>query len=63
MINLIDFSASSSNYRLKNIYAQTSVNVFWEIKSDLFEKNLTSENDSNKNHKVKLNRMKANRFI
>ena len=34
----IDFSAKKSDLRLRNIYSSSSVYVFWDIKSDLFEK-------------------------
>lgn len=35
---IIDFSAKKSLLRLRNIYSNSSVYIFWDIKSDLFEK-------------------------
>ena len=39
----IDFSAKKTDLRLRNIYSNSSVYIFWDIKSDLFEKILTQD--------------------
>ena len=38
----IDFSAKKDQNRLRNIYSNASIYIFWDVKSDLFEKVLYS---------------------
>ena len=59
----IDFSAKKDQNRLRNVYSNASIYIFWDVKSDLFEKILAADAKAGTNMKIKVNRMKANKFI
>lgn len=63
IIPFIDFTARRDLKRLRNIYANSSVFIFWDIKSDLFEKILLLDAKPNSNDRFKVNRMKASKFV
>eukprot|EP00331_Platyophrya_macrostoma_P025521 CAMPEP_0176435218 /NCGR_PEP_ID=MMETSP0127-20121128/17175_1 /TAXON_ID=938130 /ORGANISM="Platyophrya macrostoma, Strain WH" /LENGTH=834 /DNA_ID=CAMNT_0017818171 /DNA_START=562 /DNA_END=3067 /DNA_ORIENTATION=+ len=63
LLPYIDFAAKKDTTRFRNIYAQASVYIFWDVKSELFEKLLAKDAKSSSNPKIKVNRMKASKFI
>ena len=64
IMNYIDFSAKKGYNRLRNIYSNSSIYIFWDVKSDLFEKILNvGSKSAPSNIKIKVNRMKASKFI
>ena len=63
LLPYIDFSAKKDTTRFRNIYAQASVYIFWDVKSELFEKLLAKDAKSSSNPKIRVNRMKASKFI
>ena len=63
LLPYIDFSAKKDSTRLRNIYSNASVYIFWDVKSELFEKLLAIDAKPATNVKVKVNRMKASKFI
>ena len=82
ILPFIDFSAKKDTLRLRNIYSKCSVYIFWDVKSELFEKvklfcdyfltikkiltgdnKTTVPNANNSGIKVKVNRMRASKFI
>ena len=63
LLPYIDFSAKKDATRLRNIYSNASVYIFWDVKSELFEKLLAHDAKPSSNMKVKVNRMKASKFI
>jgi hypothetical protein len=48
---------------MRNIYSMSSSFIFWDVKSDIFEKILASDVKAASNFKVKINRLKASKFV
>ena len=63
LLPYIDFSAKKDTTRFRNIYAQASVYIFWDVKSQLFEGLLAKDAKGSSNPKIRVNRMKASKFI
>ena len=63
LLPYIDFSAKKETTRLRNIYANASVYIFWDVKSSLFDELLANDAKGATNPKVKVNRLKASKFI
>lgn len=62
IIPFIDFSAKKQNQRLRNIYSQNSVFIFFDVKSTMLEKIIAKDTKQGKTS-VKVNRMKASKFV
>ena len=63
LLPYIDFSAKKNSIRLRNIYSNASIYIFWDVKSELFDKLLAQDVKPASNAKVKVNRLKASKFI
>ena len=63
VLKFIDFSAKKNQKRMRNIYSNSSVYIFWDVKTDLFEKILAIDVKPSSNTRIKVNRMKASKFI
>ena len=48
---------------MRNIYSISSSYIFWDVKSDIFEKILAVDVKASSTIKVKINRMKASKFV
>ena len=63
ILPFVDFSAKKNETRLRNIYSTASLYIFWDVKSDLFDKILAQDAKPASQIKVKVNRLRANKFI
>lgn len=65
IVPLIDFSArKDDNNRIRNVYSSCNMYIFWDIKAELFDKILYTGAAKNAgNIRIKINRMKAAKFI
>jgi hypothetical protein len=49
ILHFLDFSARKDTLRLRNVYSNSSVYIFWDVKSELFEKILAIDGKPSSN--------------